>query len=452
MQHDESIIDKFQNWVKNSITVRLVTIGILILIMLIPISFIQDLIYERQNRQDEAIREVSSKWGEAQTLTGPVLSVPYTVYKEIYENDKKKVIQATEYAHFLPENLNITTNVEQEIRYRGMYEVVVYTADITVSGNFANIDPKSLDIKSDFHKDKAFITTGLSDLRGIKENVELTLNNKIYPFSTGLESTDVISSGISTKINLNEQDSINMSFSYKLKLHGSTSINFIPLGKETTVAMKSTSKNPSFTGAFLPEHTITKDGFDANWKVFHLNRSFPQSFRNTVSGIYESSFGVELLVGVDEYQKNTRASKYAILFIMLTFMTFFFVQTINKVRIHPVQYLLVGLALTIFYTLLLSISEHLSFGFAYLIASVAVIGLITLYTVSMFQNTKLTIITGLILTLLYGFIYTIIRLQDYSLLFGSIGLFLVLGTAMYVSRKIDWFSLKTSKDNENTDK
>ncbi len=448
MQKEESAVEKFQKWIKYSITMRLATIGFLILIMLIPISFIKDLISERAHRQMEAVNEVSSKWGKAQTLSGPVLTVPYTVYTEIYDNEgQKKTVATTEYVHFLPENLNITANVIPETRHRGIYEVVVYRSEIDISGNFTTIDPSILDIKSDIQWGNAFIATGITDLRGIKENVDLKLNSDTYSFTTGLETNDVINTGIATKIKLAPEDSLKLNFSYKLKLNGSTDINFIPLGKETNVKVKSANPNPKFDGAFLPtKSNISKDGFDAEWRVFHLNRSFPQAFRNSVGGINQSGFGVELLVGVDEYQKNTRASKYAILFIMLTFMTFFFVQTINGIRIHPVQYLLVGLSLTIFYTLLLSISEHLSFSISYLIASTAVIGLITLYSISMFRNTKLTIITSAILTALYGFIFTIIRLQDYSLLFGSIGLFIVLAVAMYISRKIDWFSLKTGKD------
>jgi inner membrane protein len=224
---------------------------------------------------------------------------------------------------------------------------------------------------------------------------------------------------------------------------------FVPLGKQTKVNLKSKWQNPSFTGAFLPDkRDVGVNGFNATWEVLHLNRPYPQIFKGQIEGIGDSSFGVNLIVPVDEYQKSMRSAKYAVIFITLTFLIFFFVQVINGVRIHPIQYLIVGLALCIFYTLLIALSEHIPFIYSYLISSISIIGLITLYAKSIFKDNKLTAIICLILTMLYLFIYSIIQMEDYALLMGSIGLFIVLATIMYLSRKINWYEIKSKNEEE----
>ncbi len=246
----------------------------------------------------------------------------------------------------------------------------------------------------------------------------------------------------------------------------------MPLGRNTQVNIRSDWPNPSFDGAFLPdERDVDESGFTARWEVLHLNRNFPQAwkgsqYRFTTPGASPSSpdnyyydrppvdvaqtvsteasgyrFGVNLLRPVDEYQKSMRSAKYAILFISLTFLVFFFVETLNRKRIHPIQYLLVGLALCIFYALLVAISEQLNFNLAFIVSSIAVTVLITLYCHSIFKQQKLTLFIGLLLVMLYGFVFTLLQLQDYALLIGSIGLFGILAVVMYFSRKIDWYAL-----------
>jgi inner membrane protein len=415
---------------------------------------IESLIREREARQTEAIEEVSSKWGEQQTITGLILSVPYKTYTKVYEGektDKFKLIESREYAHFLPEELNINGDISPEVRYRGIYEVIVYNSKIKLTGNFStpNFEEWEID-KDNIIWEDAFISMGLSDLRSIQENITVQWNDKEYFFNPGVESRDVIQNGISSRLLINHSDSAKMKtkFSLELNFNGSSSLNFIPLGKETKVNIKSKWQNPSFTGAFLPDkREINSTGFSANWKILHLNRPYPQKFRGSIQGIQESSFGVNLIVPVDEYQKSMRSAKYAVLFITLTFLIFFFVQVLNGVKIHPIQYIIVGLALCVFYTLLIALSEHIAFKFSYLISSVSIIALITLYAKSIFTNIKLTTLVCLILTTLYLFIYSIIQMEDYALLMGSIGLFIVLATIMYLSRKIDWYALKTKGDN-----
>jgi len=447
--------ERANNWIKQSITLKLLTIGILILLLLIPVSMIENLIRERESRQEEAIREVSSKWGEMQTVKGPVLTVPYKTYSKVYDGEKTgnfKLVESREYAHFLPDVLNIKGEVLPEMRYRGIYEVIVYNSKISLAGSFLKPDFDEWKIdKANILWDDAFISLGLSDLRSIQENISVKWNDKQYFFNPGIESNDVIQNGISTRLPINNIDNTSSRFEFSLNLNfnGSTGLYFIPLGKITKVDLRSKWKNPSFDGAFLPDsREINDSGFTASWDVLHLNRSYPQSFKGAVNGIEESAFGVNLIVPVDEYQKSMRSAKYAVIFISLTFLIFFFVQILNRVRIHPIQYIIVGLALCVFYTLLIALSEHISFKLSYLISSISIIALITLYAKSMFKNITLTWLICCILSILYLFIFSIIQMEDYALLMGSVGLFIVLAIVMYLSRKIDWYAIKSSRDEE----
>jgi len=250
----------------------------------------------------------------------------------------------------------------------------------------------------------------------------------------------VVDSGVSVKV---PATGLSNTFSLELNLNGSQGLNFIPLGRETNVNLASNWASPSFKGVFLPDsREVTDNGFKADWKVLHLNRNYPQEWAgNAPSSVGESAFGVELLIPVDEYQKSMRSIKYAIMLIALTFLIFFFVEVLNSRRIHPIQYILVGLALCIFYLLLLSISEHLNFNKAYIISSIATILLITAYTKTVFKSNRLTSLQSLVLVILYGFMYLLIQLEDYAILIGSIGLFIVLAIVMYISRKIDWYNI-----------
>ncbi len=382
--NDQSFFEKFNAWMRNSLTIRILTIGFMVLILLIPTLMVQDLITEREYRGNDAKNEVSSVWGQVQTLSGPIVSIPY---RKHYVNDKNEVYTQIEYAHFLPEMLDIKGEIIPEKRHRGIYDVVVYTADLNFSGNFNGFDFKGWKIEEDeILWDKAFLSLGIPDMRGIKENIVLKWNNEEFSFNPGVESTDVIASGISTSIDLSGKKNEDVKkFSFHLNLRGSEEIYFSPLGKMTTVKLHSKWENPSFKGAFLPDNSkITKNDFVANWKVLHLNRNFPQQWLGNLHHVEDAAFGVSLLIPVDHYQKSTRSAKYAIMIIVFTFLVFFFVEVLNKTRIHPIQYLLVGLALIIFYSLLLSISEHLSFNLAYLISAIATISLISFYSHSIF--------------------------------------------------------------------
>ena len=222
----------------------------------------------------------------------------------------------------------------------------------------------------------------------------------------------------------------------------SEGISFTPLGKTTKVSINSNWADPSFNGAFLPDNRkISNEGFTADWEVLHLNRNYPQEFTDNNNNIFQSNFGLDLKLPVDEYQKSMRSVKYAVMFISLTFLFYFFSQIKQKVRIHPIQYLIIGLAICLFFTLLIALSEHMNFQYAYLIGSMAIISIITTYSFFIFKDKLITSLLAGILIMLYGFIYVIIQMQDFSLLIGSLGLFVILSSVMYLSRNIDWYNI-----------
>jgi len=436
---------------KNSILFKVSIIFIMILLLLIPASLVKDLIREREMVQQSAIREVSSKWGNSQTLTGPYISIPFDNYVKRYENkdSTEKIVLVKDWIYILPEQLIIDGNLEPEERYRGIYKVVVYESSFNVSGKFDKIDLNKFEINKDnIHFDKATLNLGISDLKGIEKQIDLQWNNKTIAFDSGLSSNDIVHAGINAPLVL-ELDSAQNTFSLDLDLKGSQDLFFIPVGKTTDVTLESDWPNPSFTGNLLPDQrNISEDGFEANWNILHLNRNFPQSWIGSRYRVEGSAFGTELFLPVDNFIKSHRVSRYAILFLVLTFMVFFFVEVMNKVNIHPIQYLLVGIALVVFYVLLLSISEHMKFNFAYIISSIATLSLITIYTAAILKSKKLSLLMFSVLAILYTFIFILIQLEDYALLIGSIGLFFILGIVMFFSRKIDWYNIQIGEQKE----
>lgn len=427
-----------------AIAIKGALIVLLILLLLIPTFFINSLIDERKNRQNEAITEVSAKWAESQTISGPIISIPYFEY---VTEQNGKINKYRRYIHVLPEKLIINGELFPEKRYRGIFEVVVYGSQINISGSFVDIvkNIPTIPVENILY-DQAFVSVGISDLRGVKEQIELTWGDEKLSFNSGIESNDILNSGISVPIKLAIED-INLnnsvSFNFKLNLNGSQYVYFSPIGKETLVKISSKWTNPSFDGAFLPDsREIDETGFKANWKILELNRNYPQKWIGSSYSLENSSFGINLKLPIDSYVKTDRSIKYAILFIALTFMIFFFLELLNNKSIHYLQYILIGFALCIFYVLLLSISEHLNYNIAYFISAFMTIGLIAWYSRSILNDKKLSTLIAGNLVILYGFIFVIIQIQDYALLVGSIGLFVILAIVMHFSKKIDWESFK----------
>jgi inner membrane protein len=326
---------------------------------------------------------------------------------------------------------------------------VLYKSRIKISGRFPGI--KSADGDEEFLTSTTkYLSFNISDLRGIEETVKLRLNKTDLTVVPGLKDDRLFTSGVLSYVDISNDDM--MSFECELNLRGSSGIEFMPLGKMTNLHVKSNWNNPSFTGSYLPTtRTITDSGFTSEWKINHFNREYPQTWNDQHYDLYQSAFGVNLIMPVDEYQKTMRTSKYGMMIIVLTFISFFLIEIFSNKIIHPVQYLLVGLSLVIFYSLLLAVSEYIIFKYSYLISSAAVIALIGLYIKSVYSSVKISLIITSILTMFYGLMYIILQMQDYALLFGNIALFLILGIIMYLTRKLNWFELFNNKSTVNKD-
>jgi len=413
-----------------SVSMKLLVIGFLLFLFLPATFMVQELVYERQARQDDAAYEVSEKWGGQQIISGPILAIPY---------DNAGL---NKYAYFSPELLKIDGDVKTELRTRGIYDVPLYTGDIKLSGNFSRPDFASLGIAENRVRwEQASISIGIPDMRGVTERVSLSWLGKSSAMTSGTK-VQSLEYGVMSSVSAGPEIS-NYQFSAELKLRGSSNLSFLPVGKTTSVYLKSDWISPSFAGSFLPvEHVISAEGFEANWSVLDLNKSFPQQWKETDNLYIDPwihGFGVNLYQPVDTYQKTERSAKYAIAVIMLVFLVFFLVEVTSDRRIHPLQYIMIGFALVIFYTLLLSFAEYVRFGLAYIIASVAVITMVTLYSKSVMQNWRLALTNGGILAFLYLFIYVLLQMEDFTLLIGSLGLFAILAAVMYVTRNIDWY-------------
>ncbi|HOZ50353.1 MAG TPA: cell envelope integrity protein CreD [Chitinophagaceae bacterium] len=414
-------------------------ISFLILALLIPTYFIGNIIDERKQRNEDVKKEIASQWSTDQTISGPVLVIPYLIHNKASDG---KISTIKQFAYFLPDELIINGNLLPDFRARSsIFKLLVYTANLSVSGKFSPLAIFKLNIlQENLLLNEAFLTFGLSDYTGIQEKMKINWDGKEYDFNAGINSADYIEKGLHTPIQLSVDDlNKDKKFSMKMMLRGSEQIQFIPLGKSTTVSVDAAWPHPDFKGKTLPERVIKDGKFAAIWKAFDLNREFPQQWKSGAKINFQSSaFGVKMLQPLDNYGKATRTIKYAILVIMLTFVVYFFIEVMQKKQVHAVQYVLIGFALCLFYTLMLSISEYTSYSTAYLISAVATVLLISVYTRSVFSSNKTAGIFGGFLSLLYVFIFVLIQLQDGALLAGSIGLFIILAAIMYFSRKIDW--------------
>ena len=412
---------------------KLMLIGLLSIILLIPQQLILHMVSERNATSREAEEEVEQMWSASQRVIGPVVRIPG-------KNNFKQV-------YLLPEELRVKGDVRTENRHRGNFDVTVYTADLTLDGSL-QIPNLSEYVDSVYDLSKAEVLLSLSDYRGLSENVVLRLNGKEYPMRS--DKDEELGSVLCCRIPVAElQDSASATYSVRLPLKGSESLMFLPVGNSTSVQLTSNCATPSFQGNFLPdERTVADSGFTATWKVLALNRDFGQSvtrwceYGNEVShsvSMHDNEFGVMMKVPVLQYQQTTRTVKYAYLFIFLTFATVFFVEYRRQTPIHPVQYLLIGTALLVFYTLLLSFCEHIPFFWSYVIAMLMTVTLITGYLAGILKIRKTALMVGALLLALYIFLYVLLQMETYALLFGSLGIFVILAVLMYASQKVKWY-------------
>jgi len=421
----------------NKILIKGLITGGLILIMLIPTIFIYNLIEEREARQKEVVKEVSSKWSTAQTLSAPFLVVPYT---DTFINSEGKTVATKTKLLLLANELAVTGKIIPEQRPRSIYKVLLYKTSISMDGAFKIKWPTDINL-SNVDYGNAKLCFSLSDFKGIEEEIYINFNGQKLLLTPGLPVDDFGTIGLSVPVSLSPEASVaGIPFSMQVKIKGSEQLHFIPMSASSTFLLNSAWPSPSFDGDMLPnERQISDSGFNAKWNFNQANLPFATVMKENTVQEKKMAFGVSLVQPADQYNKTMRSVKYAILFIGLTFAFFFIIELMQKKPFHPVQYVLVGLALVIFYTLLLSISEYILFDYAYLVAALATILLITFYAKGHFNSWKTAGIFFVLLSCLYGFIFILIRLEDTALLVGSIGLFLVLAMVMFVSRKINWY-------------
>ena len=443
-------------WTKSKLLIKGLIIALLVLLLQIPAYYVKNLVEEREERQKESITEVSNKWAGSQNITGPILVLPYwQIGRDTAIQNKIK-----HYAYFLPDELTINSTVVPRQKYRGIYKVMLYSSKINLSGSFSNIQPDKLSIPSEnILWNEAFVRVNLSDTKGLNDELHLIWNNKNLTLSSHALEDHLLDEGLNALLNINSAEDLrNIHFSADLNINGSQQLLFTPVGRSTTVNLNSSWPHPSFTGDILPQTTTVKDnGFTATWKSLSHNRSFPQewkdntyrvcSIQNTGTGITNNiavfSFGADLFIPVNGYQKTMRSVKYAALCILLTFASFFLIEITDKKTVHPFQYALIGLALVIFYALLLSFSEYIGFNFSYIVASVCTIGLIAWFVKGILSSGRLAIMLSVVLMLMYTYVFTILQLQDYSLLLGSIGLFITLGDYYAFFKKNSMVKSKT---------
>lgn len=398
---------------------KLLIIIVMCACFLIPQFIIRNLVNERKSTQKIAQQEAMRSWGEELNIRGPFINIHrYDSLRK--ENDMMNIYQ--DIISVVPERTSISGDIKTSQLKRGIYEFTVYDAVLTIEGEFKMND---IDFEKGFVIDNELSTLqiDLNQTHGLRDKAVIDINGEKIPMET---RCNYLVCKIDVEKLINDTTA---KFSLTLPIKGAERLMFNPIGGNTNVKLTSNCVTPSFTGYYLPdEREVNKKGFTASWSIYTANSIPANCF-----------FGVELKVPVEQYLQTDRAIKYAFLIILLTFAAVFFVEMRKAKPIHPIQYILVGIALTIFYLLLLSFSEHISFLVSYIIASVMTIGLITIFMASVAKDKKTALGIGALLTTIYFFIYILLQLETYALLAGSIGIFIVLAIAMYATQKIEWY-------------
>jgi inner membrane protein len=433
-----------------SLTVRSVIIAVLALVMLIPLGLVGNVVNERDYRYRSVLSDIASTWGEAQTLLAPVVAVPFTETivreeKVTDEDGKSRLVKREAHyqktAHFLPEHLDIDIRLTDEIRRRGIFESLVYRATIEIDASFDGFDVKSLSNNtSEVHWDQAWLAVGLSDTRAINSVDDFQWNNSPRELAPGTR-LQYLSSGFHATLGSALQATRRESHTLRIAMNvnGSDAFRFAPLGETTRVELSSVWPHPSFQGDALPDqHNISADGFNARWTIPHLARNYPQrwmSGRNEID-LREFTAGVSMFEPVSLYSRVTRAVKYGILFIGLTFLTLLIFEMSIDRKLHVIQYVLIGSALCLFFLVLLSLSEHMRFHQAYASAAILVIAMIGSYTWLVLRSMVRAAGVMAMLIALYAVLYSLLQLEDYALLMGTALLVFVLMVLMFVTRSI----------------
>ncbi len=434
---------------RNSITAKAIAVGVLTLIMLIPVGMIEGVIYDRMQNRAEAEEDITQSWGRAQTIGGPVLVLPYRIINAL---DYGMTSLDQGYAVVLPERLEIDGELEPEFRYRGVHEIPVYRASLAIEGSFRITDFDHLGISlDDVRWDEAFVALATTDPRAIQETPDIQLGDRRIRFAPIKQQVEGMPPQIGALLGEappRVDGESALEFELTLKINGSRHFAVLPYGDTTRVQLTSSWNSPSFFGSYLPaSRTIDAEGFQAEWLVSSIGRPLPPSWHQydiDTSLVADNAFGVRLYTAVSMYRLMMRAITYAVLFIALTFVSWFLFEVLAGLRLHPLQYLLIGLANALFFLLLLSLAEHIGFGLAYFASATASCGLVAAYSHAVLRQGRRALTMLGILGGLYAFLYMTLRAEDYAMLFGSIALWLSLAAIMYLTRKLDWYRVGLS--------
>ncbi|MFT3810730.1 MAG: cell envelope integrity protein CreD [Micropepsaceae bacterium] len=422
---------------------KLFGIGVLTLVMIVPLMLIGNLVDERRASAYDAEASIAQGWGGAQALAGPFLVVPFEA-PERRDPQGRVVAEAIRGEIVtLPRTLDVQVAAGVEERARGIFTIPVFAADVVMAGAFGLPDPRLAPPGAVFDWSRARIALSISDVRGLSGEPALewdgARSDTAFAPGTGISG---MNEGLLAPVALKGKET---PYRLTLRLRGTARFALVPGGESFSATIAAPWAHPSFDGAYLPEdRQIGADGFTASWRVSHLARAMPQAWVNGEYGYPSSSaFGVTFFQPVAFYQLVERSLKYAILFIGLSFLTFFLVETVTGARIHVVQYLLAGAAQVIFYLLLLALAEQTGFGSAYLIAAIACTGLTGLYAGSALGSHKRGLAVAGALTALYALLYTLLNEEDYALLTGAVASFLALALTMFLTRRVDWYEAQT---------
>jgi len=432
--------ENVQRSFKNSPTLKVLIILVIALLLLIPRFNIESLVEERKELQDQVISQIHDQWASEQTFSGPIFTVPY---EELLNEGTKNESIETRFIYLLPENLKINGKIIPEERKINIYKAIVYNSDLNFEGDFDLKAIEELQIDSAMIQwEKSTVNFGVTDPRGITSISSLNYNGSQSHIEPGLSNRQLkFPNGLHAALKGMNPDQ-KIQFSGNIAMKGSTGLYFTPFAKNTEVTIQSPWKDPGFKGAFLPtERKITDEGFTSTWKVLEYNRSLQHVWNNYIETGTKWRMGVDLIDQVNIYQKVTRSVKYTTLIIALTFTFFFFFEILKKLKIHPIQYTIVGFALLIFYVLLLALSEHLTFGISFLVSAIGIVAITTYYFYFISKSRAVTTAFGLLFSSIYFFIYVILNIESHSLLIGSLGLFVLIALIMHFTRKIDWYNL-----------
>lgn len=427
-----------------SVTGKVLFIGLLVLLLLVPLGMIEGLIRERRQHYEVARADVANAWGAGQVVGGPILIIPF----QFTRPGIAEPLTLRDELYVLPEALQIAGAVTTEKRLRGIYAVPVYTAQLRVTGRFPAPAIEGEYENLEILWGQVQIALPLTDARSVQEPIVLTSGNGTTTFQAGAERVKGFGPQLVARYAELGLGALTapQAFSFELAVRGTGTLDFLPLGDETRVSLTSNWPSPSFTGAHLPgPRDVTAEGFSAEWRVLDLGRGYPSQWRSTAGSpttAGASVFGAALLTPVGIHEVTLRAVKYGVLIIGLTFAAYFLFELFAAQRLHPLQYLLIGLANCVFYLLLLALAEHVGFGVAYTASAVAATALVTSYSAAALRSFGRALPVGGLLAGLYGYLYVTLRAEDLALLIGAVGAFAALAAFMYLTRRVDWFAVR----------